>query len=89
MTERNPESQRPNPAGEAAREVRSLLGDGERWMVYEIQAPAFDRRGGKHLIFESTGVMRRVRDYPASWRELSDAALYALSLSPPQGRRGD
>jgi hypothetical protein len=31
------------------------------------------------LVFESEGVFRRVRHYPANWEELTDVQLYALS----------
>jgi len=30
-------------------------------------------------VFESDQVVRRVRDYPANWRDLSDDDLLALS----------
>ena len=49
-----------------------------RWLVYE-HAPLLDRRRGLTLVFESDEVMRRVRSFPANWRELSDQQLYALS----------
>jgi hypothetical protein len=42
--------------------------------------PDYDRRGGTSLIFESTDIVRRVRNFPADWTELSDPALYELSL---------
>ena len=53
---------------------------GEPWLVREVRAPAFDRRGGTHLVFESADVMRRVRDFPADWITLRDEDIYALSL---------
>lgn len=58
---------------------RELIADDQRWIVHEIPAPAFDRRGGTHLLFEADHVMRRVRVYPGNWYELSDEELYALT----------
>jgi hypothetical protein len=57
---------------------RTLWADDTRWCVYESHSP-FDRRRGPTLLFDSDAVMRRVRDYPANWRELSDDDLYAIS----------
>ena len=53
-------------------------GEGE-WRVYELECGQYDRRAGPSLIFESDGVLRRVRDYPPDWRELSDAELMQVS----------
>lgn len=39
----------------------------------------YDRRRGASLIFSSDNVVRRVRGYPAEWRDLTDDALLALS----------
>jgi hypothetical protein len=60
--------------------ARRIYADGEVWIVREIRAPVFDRRGGTHLIFEGAEVMRRVRTFPADWLTLADDDLYALSL---------
>jgi hypothetical protein len=51
--------------------------NGEGWSVWE------DRRRlpDPSLVFENTKVARRVHEYPANWRELSDEQLYALSWS--------
>jgi len=59
--------------------VRFLEADGYRWRVHEVSAPEFDRRGGTHLLFYAETVMRRVRDFPADWDELSDQELYGLT----------
>lgn len=59
--------------------VRYLLMDDQRWIVRELDAPAFDRRGGTHLLFESETVMRRLRSFPPNWHQLSDDDLYALT----------
>ncbi len=50
------------------------------WTVFEVGMPAYDRRSGKCLIFDSQDIVRRVRNYPADWYDLPDADLYALSL---------
>lgn len=59
--------------------VRQLEADGHRWTVHETAAPAFDRRTGTHLLFDCESVVRRVRNFPANWAELSNDALYALT----------
>lgn len=53
--------------------------DGMRWRVFEQSFSAYDRRRGTSLIFSSDAAVRRVREFPASWRSLSDADLVALS----------
>lgn len=53
--------------------------DHEEWRIYELAPGVFDRRGSNTLIFETDGVMRRVRNYPADWRLLSDVELVSLS----------
>ena len=59
---------------------REMIGGMTRWRVFEVETAerpwAHARRT---LIFLSPKVMRRVRSYPADWRDLSDAELYALS----------
>jgi hypothetical protein len=62
------------------RTVRRFEAEGLQWRVYETPAPALDRRGGRHLVFDAEMVMRRVRNFPPDWHELPDDALYALSL---------
>lgn len=51
----------------------------EEWRVYELLPASYDRRGGNTLVFETDGVIRRVRNFPDNWRELSPQALLALS----------
>jgi hypothetical protein len=58
--------------------VRRISADGLRWVVQEVAAPSFDRRGGTHLLFDGETIMRRVREFPANWAELSDEELYEL-----------
>lgn len=53
--------------------------DGIRWQVYEQAFSDYDRRRGTSLIFATETAVRRVRDYPANWHELTDAELTALS----------
>jgi len=50
--------------------------DGMRWLVYELDLRAY--RDGASLVFESDSVVRRIRTFPGSWRELSDAKLADL-----------
>jgi hypothetical protein len=52
--------------------------DGVYWTVYEAPS-SYDRRSRPTLVFESDAIVRRVREYPSRWRELSDEALTALS----------
>jgi hypothetical protein len=53
--------------------------DHEQWRIYELLPASYDRRGGNTLVFETEGVIRRVRNYPDNWRELPPAELFALS----------
>ena len=57
------------------------LGD-ERvhWSVVEVDAGGVPgARAARCLVFANSRSMRRVWDYPESWRTLDDAALAALS----------
>ena len=64
----------------AARSGARAVSDGpHRWMVYELPTSAFDRRASASLVFESMNVIRRVRDYPSNWRELTDEELLKVS----------
>lgn len=65
-------------AGHAAGR-RELTLDGEVWTVYERVAGPDDRNRAPSLVFECRSAIRRVRDYPADWRSMSDAALRTLS----------
>ena len=53
--------------------------EGVHWLVYEQAFAGYDRRSGMSLIFSSDSAVRRVRDYPADWIDLSDEDLAALS----------
>jgi hypothetical protein len=61
--------------------ARRIRIDGVTWLVYELTQHELDRRSGASLVFESETTVRRVRDYPANWRSLSDEELAALSWS--------
>ena len=62
-------------------EPRRLVIADVQWIVYELLASLLDRRSTPSLVFESTEVVRRVRTFPENWRELSDADLWAISLT--------
>jgi hypothetical protein len=51
-----------------------------RWQVDEVASA--DHPGAKQprcLVFTSDTTMRRVYDYPADWRTLSESELFAVS----------
>ena len=56
-----------------------MIVDHEEWRVYELSAASYDRRGGNTLVFESDTVVRRVRNFPETWRALSAPELLRLS----------
>jgi hypothetical protein len=58
-----------------------------RWVVREVDAPSYDPGAGKSLMFSGEGVMRRVWTYPENWFELSDVALYEVSVRYAPARR--
>ena len=72
-----PESRR--ALRDAQRNEREIVVDRVRWLVYELAPPTLDRRSTPSLVFESEGTVRRIRNYPADWRSLDDAALFSLS----------
>ena len=53
--------------------------DGALWTVYEQEFGDYDRRSSSSLIFNSDTAVRRVRNYPANWLELSERELMELS----------
>lgn len=75
----NPKDQQQIRQSPAPGKVRRISADGLRWVVQEVAAPAFDRRGGTHLLFDGETIMRRVREFPKNWHQLSDEELYELS----------
>jgi hypothetical protein len=56
---------------------RIVLVDGVEWKVFEHER--IDRKLERSLVFSTQDIVRRVRNYPANWRSLDDAALFALS----------
>jgi hypothetical protein len=59
---------------------RTIEGGGMQWVVREA---AWTSPGGQVracLIFENEAVIRSVRVFPADWRTLPEAELYAVSL---------
>lgn len=66
---------------DAQRRGRRILVDSVTWLVYELPPLTYDRRSTTSLVFESDNFIRRVRDFPADWRKLSDDELLALSWS--------
>ena len=77
------ESSTPNESASAdaavEREREFVDVDGTRWRVKEMAFSLYDRRRGASLIFWSDGAVRRVRDYPDNWYELSEDDLARLS----------
>jgi hypothetical protein len=71
------ESARTESSGKHVREF--VDADGTRWQVKEMPFSHYDRRRGLSLIFWSEDAVRRVRDYPADWHQLSDSDLALLS----------
>ena len=58
--------------------TRDLVADGVHWRVFERDVP-YERRSRRVLVFESEGLSRFVRSFPADWRALHDEELYGLS----------
>ena len=64
-------------SGSPADPVHFVSPDYTNWTVHEISDP--HAPSGRSLIFVSPAGFRRVRVYPADWRELSASELWALS----------
>lgn len=62
-----------------ARSRTFVADDGQIWHVSERPFSEYDRRRGHSLIFTSDLAVRRVRDYPTDWYDLSEQALAELS----------
>ena len=56
---------------------RIVFVDGVEWKVFEHER--IDRKLERSLVFSSADDVRRLRNYPANWHTLDDAALFALS----------
>lgn len=50
------------------------------WSVNELSDRLDPTRTRWSLVFSGDAAIRRVREYPGNWRELSDSALIALSF---------
>jgi hypothetical protein len=63
------------------RPVRRKFSDAEGliWLVYELPAGERGLRGfPRSLVFERTGIVRRVQNYPEDWATLDEQALRDL-----------
>ena len=61
---------------------------GREWHVYERKSAAESSSPGKgSLIFDTEGIVRRLWQYPRTWRELPDDALLGLMENPADLRR--
>ena len=78
MTVRRNDSLAASQGDVATPRRRYLIADGVRWEVRLFVSP-YDRRSRPDLVFESAGVVRRVRDYPEDWHTLPDEVLFAIS----------
>jgi hypothetical protein len=58
---------------------RTFYHEHEMWEVGERPARSSDIQRTPHLVFESDGCIRRVRNFPENWRELGPSELYQLS----------
>ena len=72
------DSDPPDPKTHEGSPIRVINTVDTEWRVYE-QVPGYDRRRRPDLVFESDGVIRRVRNYPPNWVELSDEELLTVS----------
>ncbi len=69
-----------SPSDAADDRVRVFIDvDGAQWHVSERAYADYDRRRGSSLIFTSDAAVRRVRNYPATWYDLAEVELLALS----------
>jgi hypothetical protein len=73
-----PDSDPPDPATHEGSPIRVIQAEATEWRVYE-QVSVYDRRRRPDLVFESEGVIRRVRNYPPNWAELTDDELLTVS----------
>ena len=72
-----PYPNRPPPSPDGPCERRYVDDRGTAWCVHEL----IPDDGPPSLYFESTASFRRVKRYPADWREIGPAQLEALSHS--------
>lgn len=55
------------------------MANGVLWLVYELSSSMGERPGRASLVFECDGAVRRVRNFPENWRDLTDEELFAFS----------
>lgn len=79
MSERKDVREDAAPQDSTTDHARTFVAEEALWTV-RLRAAAYDRRR-PDLVFECEHAIRRVRDYPADWHELSDEQLFALSLN--------
>lgn len=65
------------PLDSSGHRTRTFVAEGALWTV-RLRTSTYDRRG-PDLVFESDHLIRRVRDFPERWYELTDEQLFALS----------
>lgn len=90
-SEYQPYGERPIASADAptGKHVRHFLApDGCEWRVREVPLPDCEKRAGSCLVFETTGLARRVWSYPADWFDASEATLLALCEATPSRRAG-
>ena len=88
-SEYQPYSERLTPCADTSPGKRArhfLASDGCEWRVREVPLPDCEKRAGFCLVFEATGVARRVWSYPADWFDASEATLRALCDATPSRR---
>jgi hypothetical protein len=56
---------------------RSLIIDGIKWLIHEERDPA-NLGGEPVLICYGPGIARRIRHFPANWRDLADDELMRI-----------
>jgi hypothetical protein len=59
--------------------VSFTAGDGVRWTVRELTMSGLEPPDTPCLVFDSDSIIRRVRTYPADWRDLDATSLLTLS----------
>ncbi|MDQ2664951.1 MAG: hypothetical protein M3Z05_02975 [Gemmatimonadota bacterium] len=69
-----------SPADSSTPPFRNVIdSEGAHWRVYEQEFGGYDRRSGRSLIFNGDFAVRRVRNFPQNWIDLSDLDLMTVS----------
>lgn len=61
-------------------------GEGNEWLVREVDTPQPWAHAKRCLIFSSSAVVRRLWIYPEEWGRLASRDLLALVQEPPPAR---